>query len=184
MSRHVHITDEEFRDLQRRGLIPLKPVLSPPEARSLPEGKEICTKDQKPATTKQNKRSNHWEREFESLLRLMLPNATIEAQPHPPLVLAYRCSYTPDFRVTHFNKESNVNHIDYYEVKGYMRDDANVKLKVATQTFGGRQVSFYLVTKISGRWWVRKVPRIGEKPYMKQLLEDYLKLQRITCIEQ
>jgi hypothetical protein len=46
------------------------------------------------------------------------------------LILAKRTSYLPDFLVLTADGE-----VEFHEVKGFMRDDAHVKLKVAAATF-------------------------------------------------
>ena len=63
--------------------------------------------------------------------------------------------YTPDFAtVTHAHtvgNESAAQTLRFYEVKGYMRDDAAVKIKVAASLFPFWH--FYLVTKAKGGAW-------------------------------
>lgn len=53
-------------------------------------------------------------------------------------------SYTPDFMVVLHDGE-----VVFYETKGYMRDDARVKLKVAAERYPFR---FCLVTRKNGKW--------------------------------
>ena len=55
------------------------------------------------------------------------------------LKLGQDCRYTPDFAVMNANSE-----FVFYEVKGFRRDDAIVKLKTAASMFPFR---FFLVTK-------------------------------------
>lgn len=55
------------------------------------------------------------------------------------------CRYTPDFVTRHGG------HFAAYEVKGFMRDDAAVKLKVAASLYPW--ITFYLVTKRKGGGW-------------------------------
>ncbi len=59
------------------------------------------------------------------------------------LRLADRCRYTPDFVVLLANGE-----LECHETKGFMRDDALVKLKIAAEQFPLR---FYLVRAIPRR---------------------------------
>ncbi len=61
------------------------------------------------------------------------------------LKLADRCRYTPDFIVLCANGQ-----LQAHEVKGYFRDDAKVKLKVAARTF--RFIEFILVRKTKTGW--------------------------------
>lgn len=53
--------------------------------------------------------------------------------------------YSPDFI------ETNEFHINAYEVKGFMRDDAAVKLKVAASLYPW--ITFYLATRRNGGGW-------------------------------
>ena len=60
------------------------------------------------------------------------------------LVLAPRTTYTPDFLVVY------PEHFEVHEVKGFARDDAMVKLKVAAQLFPWWR--FVLVKWVKGEW--------------------------------
>lgn len=63
------------------------------------------------------------------------------------LKIANGCRYTPDFiTVEHFPFKLHA-----YEVKGFMRDDAAVKIKVAAALFPW--ISFHLVTRAKGGTW-------------------------------
>ena len=66
------------------------------------------------------------------------------------LRLADRTFYKPDFLVI-----SNSTRIEVHEVKGFMRDDANVKLKTAASLFPW--FAFYLVRRIKGTWQITRV---------------------------
>ena len=46
------------------------------------------------------------------------------------LVLGHRCTYTPDFFVV-----MSDGSVEFHEVKGFWRDDARVKIKVAARKF-------------------------------------------------
>jgi hypothetical protein len=93
---------------------------------------------------------NKTERAFEAYLK------TIWAAPVLPqsvtLKLANGVRYTPDFVV--FHRTSGMH---AYEVKGFMRDDAAVKLKVAAHAYPW--ITFYLVSKhsVPGCWNVERV---------------------------
>ncbi|GJL53949.1 MAG: hypothetical protein NPIRA02_10810 [Nitrospirales bacterium] len=69
------------------------------------------------------------------------------------LRLADRTYYSPDFIV-----EAHDHTLQIHEVKGFMRDDAAVKLKVAEEHFG-EWFEFYLIRKIRGGWNVKKIGR-------------------------
>lgn len=60
------------------------------------------------------------------------------------LRLADKTFYHPDFLVMAAD-----GGLEVHETKGFMRDDANVKLKVAAATFPFR---FVLVRRVKGRW--------------------------------
>jgi len=72
------------------------------------------------------------------------------------LKLANGVRYTLDFNVTDRSGDALP---EFFEVKGFMRDDASVKLKVAAALY--RQFIFYLVTKrakkLGGGWDVQEV---------------------------
>lgn len=61
------------------------------------------------------------------------------------LKLAHDCRYTPDFVVV-----DSAGYIQAREVKGFMRDDALVKLKVAARMFPF--IEFIVVRKTKGGW--------------------------------
>lgn len=79
-----------------------------------------------------------------------IPGAKV--MPHAiTLVLANGCRYTPDFYV-----EMPEGRDRFYETKGFMRDDAAVKLKVAASTF--TRFDFYLASrKKGGRWEIQRI---------------------------
>jgi hypothetical protein len=60
------------------------------------------------------------------------------------LKLADDCRYTPDFE--HFGGHQLI----FYEVKGFWRDDARVKIKVAARMFVWAR--FVAVQRIKGEW--------------------------------
>jgi hypothetical protein len=65
------------------------------------------------------------------------------------LKLADKTYYTPDFLVIAADGA-----LEVHETKGFMQDDAAVKLKVAAETFPFR---FKLVTLLKGKWEVKDV---------------------------
>ena len=60
------------------------------------------------------------------------------------LRLAEKTFYTPDFLVT------TVDEIQFHEVKGFWRDDARVKIKVAAAQYP--EFAFCAVTRKRGSW--------------------------------
>lgn len=71
------------------------------------------------------------------------------------LRLANGCRYTPDFVTVDAARvqdgEADACTLRAYEVKGFMRDDAAVKLKVAASRYPW--IKFHLVTKAKGGTW-------------------------------
>ena len=73
------------------------------------------------------------------------------------LPLAYRCDYTPDFRVV-----LSDGRIEYHECKGkkgksyYAREDARIKIKVAASLYP--QFAFCVVWLDQGTWKRKDVP--------------------------
>ena len=86
---------------------------------------------------------NKLERAFQLKLICEVPPPSIIEQAIG-LKLANGCVYWADFAVFHGGK------IIFYEVKGFMRDDAAVKIKVAATTFP--QFNFVLVWRAKGQW--------------------------------
>ena len=85
---------------------------------------------------------NKTERAFLSYLRLrQTANISIQAI---TLKLADDCRYTPDF----FSVEGGLP--TFWEVKGFWRDDARVKIKVAARLF--LWAHFVAVQRIKGEW--------------------------------
>ena len=80
------------------------------------------------------------------VLRTVLPPQSIT------LRIANGCRYTPDFVVVYHVQSDDSNgyaqELVAYEVKGFLRDDAAVKLKVAATAFPW--ISFHLVAKLPG----------------------------------
>lgn len=108
---------------------------------------------------------NKLEREFEAHLRKTWEGVafvTVQAQ-GLTLVLANGVRYTPDFIVSRPARveegECEAFTLLAYETKGFMRDDAGVKLKVAARLFPW--IKFYLVTKrkkkAGGGWEIQEI---------------------------
>lgn len=96
---------------------------------------------------------NKTERAYSDRLTLLQRAGEIRGWSYEPrkFTLARRTTYTPDFEVV-----TNSGKLEYHEVKGFMREDANVKLKVAAAMFPHR---FYLVKKVRGGWKVTEVKK-------------------------
>ena len=67
------------------------------------------------------------------------------------LKLANGCRYTPDIVVAYISADGSCVRLVAYEVKGFMRDDAAVKLKVAASSFPW--IQFKLMSRAKGGAW-------------------------------
>jgi len=65
------------------------------------------------------------------------------------LRIAHDCRYTPDFAV-----RTAGGQLEFHEVKGYMREDARIKLRVAASMFPFR---FLLARRASAGWVIEEV---------------------------
>ena len=95
------------------------------------------------------------------------------------LEIANGCRYTPDFvtveTVMLRDEGGNWRHsrqLSAYECKGFMRDDAAVKLKVAAALYPW--IAFHLVTRRKGEWRIEQV--FGHRPELlpERVLADHL----------
>lgn len=92
---------------------------------------------------------NKTERAYLAYLRTDRPHDMIHIQ-SLTLKLADDCRYTPDFVTVDYAGETIG-----WEVKGFMRDDALVKIKVAARMF--LWIRFVLVRRIKGQWEFQEV---------------------------
>jgi hypothetical protein len=92
---------------------------------------------------------NRLERAYLGLLRANIGNAWVGVQ-CVTLKLGDDCRYTPDFFTIGVGGEAWA-----HEVKGFMRDDAQVKLKVAARKFPW--VNFCLAMRKGGVWTVKPI---------------------------
>jgi hypothetical protein len=74
------------------------------------------------------------------------------------LRLAGRTWYTPDFATV-----SSLEEVAFWEVKGHMRDDAAVKIKVAAESYPC--FGFVLVVRVKRLWQCRLVTNRGISPH-------------------
>ena len=95
---------------------------------------------------------NRLEAAYADRLTLLLHTHNIAAWWYQPLKfrLADRTYYTPDFLVQRCDGT-----LELHETKGWMRDDANVKLKVTAALYWLFPV--YLVKQTRGAWDIRQV---------------------------
>lgn len=91
---------------------------------------------------------NKLETAFLELLRERFPGCNILAQ-DITLRIGNGVRYTPDFAVF------GDGLVEFFEVKGHMRDDAAVKIKVAASQFPAW--AFWLVWKSKGAWQQQRI---------------------------
>lgn len=92
---------------------------------------------------------NKTEAAWGDYLRASMPGRPVLAQ-SITLRLANGCRYTPDFAAINWCGAPA-----FYEVKGFMRDDAAVKIKVAAAQFPAW--AFWLVWKSKGAWQQQRI---------------------------
>jgi len=98
-------------------------------------------------------RMNKTEAAYAGLLEDQRRTGVIKWWAYEPckLRLADKTTYTPDFMVVDGNDE-----IEFHEVKGFWRDDARAKIKIANELFPFR---FLAVTKSKTGWDYEEFPR-------------------------
>jgi len=89
---------------------------------------------------------NKTETAYAQMLELLKRSDEIVDYRYEPfkLILAKSTTYTPDFLVVYSG------HFECHEVKGFWRDDARVKIKVAAELFPW--FKFVAVTLKRGQW--------------------------------
>lgn len=103
---------------------------------------------------------NKTEAAFQDHLKAQYPKEEIHAQ-SVTFKIGNGVRYTPDFVtfVRWEDQEADECHCSAYEVKGFMRDDAAVKIKVAAHAYP--RVAFFLVTKrkaaAGGGWSIQRI---------------------------
>lgn len=93
---------------------------------------------------------NSWEADYAARLAA---DPTVAWSGYEPmrLRLAKSTGYTPDFIVVRTTGE-----IEAHEVKGFWRDDARVKLKVAAEQYSF--IKFFVCRRLKGQWFVEELP--------------------------
>jgi hypothetical protein len=135
----------------RVGKRELAPVLAPVQGKPLvqvfAEEEAKAEFGFKPSTDEQ--KLNKTERAFLSYLRAKYDWVGVQSL---TLKLGDDCRYTPDFWTVHFGR------MTAWEVKGFWRDDAKAKIKIASRQF--RMFDFCVVMKrkgVKGDWEVTEV---------------------------
>ena len=120
------------------------------EAIAPPQRRE---KQPEPGETTDEARLNRWEQDWLIHLRSTYPDRVIGVQ-NMTLKLGHDCRYTPDFTMVEQTGATGV-YVTVYEVKGWKRDDAMVKLRVAARQFSW--MIFILVERKDGAWFETRV---------------------------
>jgi hypothetical protein len=117
-------------------------------------GKPKATQNESGAILGRDSRMNKWEARYAERLRGTQAAGEIVAFDFEAMKfnLGFRCWYCPDFVVTLPD-----GRIECHEVKGFMRDDAAVKIKTAARRFPSFR--FRLARIVKGAWVVTEVPR-------------------------
>lgn len=113
-------------------------------------------KPTKPSVRPWHPYRSKFEADYAKRLQLQLAIGMIRgfAYEADSLEIGLGARYTPDFRVRQLSGA-----VEYLEIKGYRREAAMVRLRVAAKLYP--QFRFVLVTKVAGRW---KHEVIGAKP--------------------
>jgi hypothetical protein len=118
--------------------------------------------EEAPASQSPDDGMNKTERAFAEVLKAACRRMAIAQWAREPITfrLAGRTRYTPDFAVWPVIHEADDFRFTLIEVKGFMRDDASVKLKVAADTYYRFR---WLLVRHEGRhgWDVREVNSRG-----------------------
>lgn len=100
---------------------------------------------------------NKTEAAYFEVLKQAYPHCHVDSQ-SVTLLLGNGVRYTPDFTVA-FYPVNQIQDLRAFETKGFMRDDASVKIKVAASRYPW--IQFYLVTKENkkdgGNWHVQHI---------------------------
>ena len=121
----------------------------PQERSGEPEGVKVAPQATETIVAKKRirqalPRQNRWELEWAIQLKAQT-HLTVMSHAMK-LQLASGCWYEPDI----FAWDAHLNRLLAYEVKGFARDDAVVKLKVAARVYPW--IAFWLVWKDKGQW--------------------------------
>lgn len=138
----VNWSEDELKDFERRYKKDLGERL---EEDKKAKGRPLVKVLSEPKPEPMNKLERAW---YENLIRTN-PDYIVLAQ-QLKLRLADKTWYTPDFVCMCPDGILRV-----YETKGFMRDDAAVKIKVAADQYWWWR--FHLVTKSKGQWSVKHI---------------------------
>lgn len=140
-------TPEQYADHLRRHGVP-----APCEHINTRSPPFMLPPDVEPSTRPRRGVMNKTERAYADLLNQLQADGAIEwwAFESMKLRLASNTFYTPDFTV----KRNGA--LEFFEVKGFWRDDARVKIKVAAEMYPFR---FVAVQRFNGAWRQEEIGR-------------------------
>lgn len=140
------LTEGELIAIQRRqaGWKPAPAVVAPPKPNLVPGGHTKATKRAKKKATPKPRGMNKWEAQFAQTLDYRKAAGELRWWAFEPfrIRLAEDCWYRPDFVTVDSEGATTI-----YEVKGFMREAARVRLRVAAEKL---PYPFYLVKKSKG----------------------------------
>lgn len=103
------------------------------------------------------KYASKWEEQYASRLETLKRAGEIRDFKFEPMriLLANKTTYLPDFLVV-----SNSGYLEFHEVKGFIREDALVKFKIAAEMLP--MFDFLMITKHNSSWETIREYRAGE----------------------
>jgi len=115
--------------------------------KTLPSGAKVAGVTPVPAVKKSLSRMNKTEAAYAEILKLSQLAGEVQWWAYEPLKfrLAKRTSYTPDFMVW-----GSDGRLEAIEVKGFLRDDAAIKFKVAREMYPW--ITWCMVIWKRGQW--------------------------------
>jgi hypothetical protein len=144
------MTAAEYREYRLFGKLPAEKSAIPATAYGLPQKSTPTPGRVTKAADGMNKLERAYSVELENQrLAGLISSWKFEAM---KLRLANRTTYSPDFFVVLPD-----GRMEHHETKGFMRDDAHVKLKVAASQFP--MFTFRLVKRKAGAWIITEVKR-------------------------
>jgi hypothetical protein len=136
----------EFREYHRRKMSPAHILMQAQKVRIHPDTQFQVNITKRPPT--EVAKLNKTEKARLSLLEaLKVPCLNVQAI---TLKLADDCRFTPDFSYVNENGK-----LTFEDVKGFQREDALIKIKVAARKFS--EFSFVIVKKTASGWDVQEV---------------------------
>lgn len=143
---------ERLEDLDAKSLRALRPKVGEVMQARIDELLKVAPEPKKGAAVAQETDSdmNRWEQDYANMLEDQRQAGEIRGWEYEPekLRLAKRTWYTPDFRVVRAD-----GRIEFHEVKGFWRDDARVKIKVAARLHPYRFLAVQKIPKGDGGGW-------------------------------